>query len=280
MPYHNAKLYKKKVGRPRKGYTKTGAKRGRPPKGSATSVPQSVKTFVKRAIDRNVENKTKNYFNTGALIYPSSSANMVASIVPVSPYASYLEMSQGTGQGNRVGNAIYIKRLWLKGTIFPRPYDATSNPSPEPSRVIFWFFYDKTATTTIPAPGSDFLQQGNSTVALQNQLSDCWCPINTDKYRLLAKRVFKLGFANNGGTGNSAANQSFANNDFKLNHDFTINLTDKCIRKVRYNDNNTTPSTRGLYWMYTVVSSTGGGYGASRIPAEMEYSLNVSYEDA
>jgi len=274
-----AAIYKKGKkrgpGRPKKGYTKTGKKMGRPKSVS------SIKKIVKKEISRNVENKTQNYFNTLANIYPSNSASFIGSVIPVSPYTGYLATVQGTGQGARIGNAIKLKSLSLRGTLFPLPYNATTNPTPTPSKVIFWFFYDRANPTAIPdITTANFLQQGNSSVPLQNSISDAWCPVNNDRYRLLTKRVYKLGFANAGGTGTQASYQSFANNDFKYNIDFKINLLKHVVKSIKYNDNTSAPTNRGLYWMFTIVAANGGNYAASYVPAAMEYSLNMQYEDA
>jgi len=253
------------------------SKRASRPK--ATSVKTLTK-IVKATIARNVENKVRNYFSTSSFIYPSNSANFASSIVPVSPYASYLNLNQGTGQGERIGNSIKVTKLTLKGTIFPRGYNVTNNPTPTPVQVIFWLLYDKQNTTVISTPDSSFLQQNNSTVALQNQLSDCWCPVNSDRWVVKAKKIFKLGFSQASGTGTSATNQSYSNNDFKYNQNFSMDLTKHIVKNVKFNDNNSTPTTRGLFWVFTAVNANGGSIASTVIPCDMQYSMDLSYEDA
>jgi len=273
MPFANAKLYKKKSGRPKKGYSKTGSKKGRP-------TVAAVKTIVKKAIARNVENKTNNYLSTGTSIYPSNSASFLSSIIPLSPYPAFIDIDQGPAQGERIGNKIKIKSLRLKGVMYPRGYSATNNLTPQPVQVIFWLLYDKQNSTIIPAPGADFLQFGNASIALQNDLVDCWAPVNTDRYRVLKKKVFKLGFADYSGTGTNVVSQSYTNNDFSLNKTFSINLTDYVIENVKFNDNNTSPTTRGLFWMFTAVNALGTNMSATTIPASMQWNLSCDYEDA
>lgn len=240
----------------------------------------TVKKIVKKAIANNVENKTTQYYNTGADIYPSSNASFLGSILPVSPYASYLGITQGTNQQSRVGNRIKIRNCWIQGTIHAKPYNATTNPTPAPLHVIMWVLYDKTAPTSIPGPTTDFLQLGSSTSALQNDLMDQWAPVNTDKYRVLTKRIFKIGYAENTGTGSVVGQAYLANNDFKFSQNFKIYLTKYLVKNVRYNDNNATPTTRGLFLMTTVVQANGTNYNTSVVPAEMQYVMNLDYEDA
>jgi len=240
----------------------------------------AIKSMIKRELARNIENKTFQYYNTGQNIYPSNHSSFLASIIPLSPYASYLAIQQSVTQQGRIGNRLKIKKLTFKGTIHANKYDITTNATPAPMHIIFWILLDKTAPTTIPAPTSDFLQLGSSTVSLQNDLMDQWAPVNTDKYRVFAKRLFKIGYSENVGTG-GVPNQSYlANNDFKFSQNFSIDVTKYLVKNVNYNDNNATPSTRGLYLMATVVQANGANFSSTTEPAQMQYVLNLDYEDA
>lgn len=245
---------------------------------TATST-KMVKSIVKREIARQAEDKEFEFADLSQVIYPSSSAGFVNSTFAVSPYTGALAIAQGTGQGQRIGNKIKIKKISLKGTIWPEPYNVTTNPNPQPVYVIFWLFYDKEAPVNVPSIGSQFLQFGNSAIGLQNQIIDTFAPINTDKYRLLTKRVFKVGNSGFTGTGTNPVYQSFANNDFKLNNNFSIDLKKYCVENVTYNDTGTTPTTRGLYWAFTCVAANGGAIPAAQVPAQMAYQLHMTYED-
>jgi len=274
------------------GYRKTSYRKKTPTKSSKSSYKRSyssykrkptvttVKKIVKSSIARSEEKKCVQYQSTGSNIYPSNHASFAGSIVPVSPYSSFLSVQQGTNQGTRIGNRISIRSCKLKGTILPAPYNVTTNPNPCPQQVIFWLIYDKTDNTAIPAPTTDFFQQGSTTIGFQNALSDCWQSVNTDKFRVLTKRIFKIGYATSGGTGISVASQSFTNNDFKLNQNFSIDLTKYLIKHVRYNDNNAVPNTRGLFWMFTAVAANGGANASTLIPCTMQYAMDLQYTDA
>lgn len=276
MPFTNAKLYKKGPGRPRKGYTKLGKKKGR------ASVPKLVKEFVKASISRKQENKTQEFYDASVALSRYGHANFIATnIRPVSPFGSNLSIIQGTSQGARIGNQITCKRLMFRGTIIPNTYNVTTNPVPKPQMVVMWILYDREVPTTDPVIGTDFLQLGGSTQALTNTLTDVTAPLNNDRYRLLTKRVFKVGYASYGGTGTQAAAQSFTNNDYKLNCMFRINLTKYMIKKIKFNDNNATPTSRGLFYVIQPVNADGSlGTAATDIPCYLSYTLEIDYEDA
>lgn len=244
------------------------------------SSTKMIKTEVKKQIALKLENKNVQYFSTGTFIYPSVNANWTSSHIPLSPYGSYLSLNQGVGNGTRVGNEIIIKKLIFQGNLYQLPYNATSNPTPFPCHVKFWIMYDKTNPDAVPNPQSDFLQNGNSTTPLFNDLVDLWAPVNAEKYRVLATKEFKIGYAGNTGSGLVAGQAYGANNDYKFNQKFKFDLTKHVVKRVKYNDNNASPTTRGLYLVATVVQANGSQYSNVTIPVEMQYVLNMEYEDA
>lgn len=147
-------------------------------------------------------------------------------------------------------------------------------------QVKFWFFYDKEFPTSVPVPTSDLFQFGNTVVGPSNDLTDMFAPINADKYRVLGTRTFKVGQAINNGSGALPTLSYNANNDFKLNCNFSIDLTKMVPKMYTFRDNNSEPTTRGLYWLATVVSGTGSQYPPTAVPARMSYIHNCVYEDA
>lgn len=148
-----------------------------------------------------------------------------------------------------------------------------------PLQVKFWFFYDKEFPTQVPNPVSDLFQFGGAASPMQNDLVDLWAPINTDKYRVLKSRIFKLGNAEFATTGSAPTFGNFTNNDFKFNHSFSFDLT-KYVPKVQvFRDNNSAPTSRGLYFMATCVSSSGSLLAGGVVPCQISYVLNYEFTD-
>jgi len=242
-----------------------------------------LKKLVRREIARNVENKTKQSYVITKTIVPSSSVNAQDNVIELGPTVG-LVIEQGVGQGQRIGNRIKTKKLVWKGTMVPTPYNATTNGIPVPQQVKIWIFYDRTDPNAEPQPATNFFQDGNSSRGFLNDLADLWAPINTDRYRILASKTFKIGYADySGQTTNAAAtsgNQYFANNDFKLNANFSFNLTKHYPKNVRFDDNNGVPTTRGLFAMFHTVTADGTAFPSGSIPLGVQYVQNYVYEDA
>lgn len=240
------------------------------------------KTFakaVKKIISRQAENKTQQAYQPNYPIYNKTHANFALSMFPVCPYSTSLQIDQGVSQSQRIGNRIKIKNLVFDCTVYPKPYNASTNINPQPYVVKFWFYYDKTNPNSLVGPDSSFLQLGGTAQALTGNLIDASAPVNTDRWRILTTRTIKVGYSAVTGTGSSTGNEFFQNNDFKLNSRFKINLTKYLVKNVKYNDTNSVPTTRGLFCIAEAIDGVGGGTSASTIPCEMFYTLNMSYED-
>lgn len=276
-------MYRKKT--TRRSYKKKAYKR----KSYARKAPakkSSLKKMVKREIARNIEDKTFQVFNDAHDILPSNSGGFDATIIPVTPFSgAYLTITQGVGQGQRIGNRIKIKKLKFSAIVYPQGYNVTTNPTPAPCQIKFWFFYDKEEPQTVPTPqtNGDFLQYGNTSIGFGNRLFDHLAPYNQDRYRVLCTRTVKVGYAEYGGTGATGSiptQGNLANNDFKLNAKVVVDLTPYCVKNVIFRDTAATPTTRGIYMMAEPVYANGSAIAAATIPCRMNWLQEIVYEDA
>lgn len=269
MAYKRKRSFKKKTYK-RKSYAK-----------KAKRVP-AIKRMVRREIARNVENKYANTVNTGHNNVPSNAATAASLVVPITPAATGLTIFQGTTQGTRIGNSIKIKKLTIKGTIQPLPYNAATNTFPQPLEVMMFIFYDKQNPTVTPDPfaPNDFYQFGGTSADFRNDLVDCWADINTDRWRVVYRRNFKVGYSAYNGTGINAGEQGYSNNDFKLNQNFTVDCTKWAVKRVKFNDNNADPTTRGLWCMWVPINANGLAIPATEIASRVQFSVDMQYEDA
>jgi len=262
----------------RKSFRKKTIPKRRPKKGVKKV---SIKKMIKKEIARTVENKTLQAYNIGQSIRSVIHANFPQQIIQVSPGAALLPISQGVGQGNRVGNVINLKKLRIKGTIVPQAYSAGVLPVPTPSQIAIYVFADKLSEpNAILSTPTDFFQAGNSTRGFANDLVDQWSQVNTDRYQVFYKKSFKVGFANYNGTGAFPDAQFYSNNDFKLNQNFSIDLMPGAIKRVKYNDASTDPICRSLYLMFVPSRADGGAYSSSETAAGVQWTLDMVYEDA
>lgn len=265
-------------------YKKRPTKKRRAPKRRLYKRKRSLKAMVQRVINRNLEVKSAQYYNDAHFLYPvANSAQFLDNIIELGPNGVDITVAQGTGQGARIGNTVRTKRLTFRGTLIPLPYNVVSNTTPIPYQVKIWIFYDKSNPTATPDPRTDFFQYGNSQRAFQGQLTDLWAPINTDRYAVLAVKTFKLGFALNATTAapsSAITGGAQPNNDFKMNANFSFDLTKHYPKIVKFDDTLNAPMTRSLYAIFEYVPADGTQLASGVIGCSVEYMLDYKFTDA
>lgn len=238
---------------------------------------KAVSAMVKKAVLKLAE--TKSYqasVNTNLGGYNATSWNTFC-LRPITPNSSLINIIGGTGQADRIGNKIRTKKVTLDVALYSKPYDVSTNPNPQPCEVIMWFFGIKEQTTT-PTDLSGFFQNGNTTSDPSGSLVDGIKTINTDKYIVYKKVIKKLGYSSYSGTGVSVASQSYNNNDYKINHNFRVDLTKYCPSTVTWSDSNN-PYTKAVFWAVDCVPVNGATFGVTTLPAQAYFNLNYEFTD-
>jgi len=269
MAYKKRRSYKKRPMRKRKSFARKG----------------SIKKVVRRELSRVAEVKTLSHNVLNAVL--SSSADSVNANIQNTFELGFdgvnIACSQGTGQGNRIGNRVILKNGTFKGCLVPLPYHATTNPVPRPVIVKMVMYYDRSDPLGVPQPFSTgtaaFFQNGNTNQPFLNDLADTWSDINKDRYRVFATKVFKLGAAAYTGSGNSPDNQGFINNDFKYNGNFKIDFTKMIPKVVQFNDNSAIPTSRSIYCTFFYCLADGQNAGGAWRMVGLQWTSQVKFTD-
>lgn len=245
------------------------------------AVPTAVKTYVKKQIHGQIENKSIQLQFTSSLYGVNGSPTLNA--VPLSPYSGFLAITQGVGPNARTGNIIKTRRLMFRYVLRPLSYDAVINTIPQPYEIQMIFCRVKSDPTSVPvsAEVNQLFQLNNSALGPQGTLEDLCMPFNTDYFQVFKVVRHKLGYADNVGTGQQANAQYFANNDFKMNVVRSINLTKYMPKTVKFNDNSATPTSKGVFLMINVIpAGQSSAIGATQLPVRIHSYLDYQYEDA
>lgn len=243
----------------------------------------AMRRLIQSEIAREIENKDTQYYNLTKSLVGVASPTFQDNIIQLGPNNNGSEsmvIQQGVGVNSRVGNKIKTKYLMMKGSIVPLPYQAVTNLGPAPVMVRMVIMYDRTNPTQEPQPATNMFQQSGANTGFFNDLTDLWRPYNTDRYRILTTRTFKLGYASNAGTGAQPGFQNLANNDFKMVANFKINLTKYYPKHVKFDENATEPTTRGLWCLFYYVAASGNPIPADQAMVNVQWMVNYQYEDA
>jgi len=225
-------------------------KNARKPRAKRAAKPTFDKR-VKAVISRMAENKIQNYRGTVGL-RAQTATSWDTTIVPCTPFTAFLSIPQGTGQSERVGNTIRVKKLKFSGVLRPYPYNAATNPTPAPLIVKMLWMTRKSNPMEIYTNVSDLLQYGTTSEGPGTALQNLHRPINLDEWTVHTQRIYKVGYAAYAGIGNDTNAQFFENNDYKLNQFVNVDLTKYCVKNIKFDDNSVTPSTR-IICMYAMV---------------------------
>jgi len=189
-------------------------------------------------------------------------------------------ITHGTGPSGRIGNRIMMKSVKFSYSFCPNPQNVSGVAIPTIVRMVF--YYDRQDPLSLPTPytNANFFDLNNASQQFTGTYTDMVRTFNTDRYRICKVRTLKVGFANNQGSSGSGTNQYFANNDFKLNHRGTIDLTKYIIKNQKFNDNLGFSQNRKLYCLVYITITNSAVFGASNLPVNMTHQTVYKWTDA
>lgn len=258
------------------------------------------KRKVQRIVNKNLETKVINYRANDKNLLNVASADWVGTVLNMIPGGTggnnMFTISQGDGQGQRTGNQITPKGLYLRGIIRVAPgYDPVLNYNPCPMYVTMYVARLKqhlsdSSTELETVIDNTVFQNGSTSLGMSGLPNDLLNTFNSDQITLLYKRVFKVGYAQyvSGFGVNAPANvyQQFANNDFKLMRMFKINLSKLLPKKMKFNDSTDICTNTRKLWLFfcvtredNIINQTSTGSYTGPVPAECELSADFYYKD-
>lgn len=153
-------------------------------------------------------------------------------------------IGQGVGNAQRVGNKIKVKSWVIKGLIQPLPYTEASTVigNSQIGYVTVYLGRLQSGGGAVAEGLDGLFQQGNTSITPTGLSLESLYAINTDRYKVYAKKTFKMGqqFST---TPNVPGNVHGENNDFSLTAKFTFDVTKYVFknRHIMYDDTNTVP---------------------------------------
>lgn len=273
-----------------KTYTTKGSvtvKKAKKPKVSAV-----VKTYVKKAISSNLENKNNFLYNSSPEImwnYTNNSASFIADncflLIPGGApglSGNFITIAQSVGQGGRIGNKVTVKKYTFSAVIYPVPYTATETPAPYPQDVRVMIFKMRGNNAISTELSSDFFQDGGSGYGLGGRLQDMVSKPNLDTKIMYRDFMIKVGPAiQSTAAGGSVVNYLGSNNDYKFNQVVKIDLSKYVPKHFLFDDTSGAATADQVYLVFQPVNADG-----SVAPAALDYQLNyywnlsLDYEDA
>lgn len=233
-------------------------------------VSKSVKTYVKKVLASNAENKyAMNPFSSNVAI--TAASGTLPTFWDLTPL-----LTQGTSVSTRIGNKVRVRAAYLNWRcVFPMTgLDATDIPM----NVYFMIARPRQSQNTVTTTETDQLFfSGNSLTSNfdSGDAQSSWFIPNKEFWdiRYWTRRPLKLA-----PSGNSASPPS-ANNDFKLEYQGVVNMKKIYNKILRFNNTSSTAQGSSWYciWFVQKIDLTISTVGWN--PPFVTGQVNLLYED-
>ena len=243
-------------------------------KKKTSKVPESVKSYVKQTINRKVETKQKNVaiatgapVGGGGLAYAggATTGGFISNEV-----LNTLNIIQGTGRSDRIGNRIRPRRLQIRGTI-----NSQQSSSNLEGFDLHMFVYKQIQNQSTIAP-SGLMNNGNTSVDFDGTQLVSMYPFNKSKFKIFKHRVFRMGTA--ASVTSATTTTDGANN---LNATYRrFNSTIKLPKVLKYNNVSGDPTNEMLYVGFAYVNMNGVVDAFAINRAKINCEALITYEDA
>lgn len=256
--------------RSRRPSNKTTRKR----RSTTKKVSSAVKTYVKRTIHKNIENKLWITYGLNQTLVTASGGNPIAiNVVPFPP------QSTTTTQSTRIGNAIKVVKGYIRGHVNLLPYNATTNPYVGPVYIKMWLCSNKTINTSAISAtncSADFFEVNGGTTGFQGNMLDMEFSNNRDNWIIYKTKTFELGTT--AVAGFASANSAAWNDNSRFSKPFYFSFGRHMKRQIKFVDSSTTPTNINMFLIMQAVYADGSSSSVNS--AEYHYSTRVEYEDA
>jgi len=244
------------------------------------TVPLAVKNYVKKTVANNVENKMCNANYAG--LFGNATSNPSLYSYPMTPYTGYMTIGQGVQQNQRIGNSVKVKRAVLRYILRPNGYNVSTNPFPAPVVVDMFLGRTRICPGDQPIAGDmiTLFQNGNTSFGPVGNLNDLISETNKDYWTIKKRWQHKIGFADSSGSGSTASQQYFANNDFKMNVIQRLDITKHYPKILKFNDGTNQVQGPGLFFFYQCLNASGDTNASTVLPCHITFWIDVQYEDA
>jgi len=126
-----------------------------------------------------------------------------------------------------------------------------------------------------------FFANGNTSIGFLGTLYDLVTPHNKDVVNVHYQRTFKLGHSSYVGvTGGSSATDPKSDNDYKLNHKFTLDITKYLPKRMYFNDTDNGTTSKQVYCVFEAVYYNGSNMTAATSPCGFIGGIDLHYQDS
>lgn len=252
---------------------------------------KNIVRIVKSVVSRNVETKKTTVAQAVAPVCQINLTGQVNWYALGNWHTNVWRILQGSGQSQRVGNHLKMKRWIIKGQIQPNFPGIAFTENLYVARsyqgYLTIFFGRRNDTGAVDGSLFQLLDNGSSSIAPAGTSTEMMLPINKEVYKVYWKKTFKMGAS----YGPNASLQQSPNNDFALTRTFGFDVCKHIFknRVLKYNDGDQFTTDRDLQrvavwaiWRPAIgsIANPNIGVGTTNSFYDINLTSYGEYEDA
>lgn len=230
---------------------------------------------VKSAMVQMAEKKHIQYaVQTNVFGYNAAAQGLLQ--LQLTPTAASLNIAQGLGEADRIGDKVRVKKVTLKYVISAGPLDATYNAVPAPQDVRCLITWNKQSKVLSP-PAANFFDAGDSSAAPTSNMLDMIQSPNSEYVGVHADWTHKVGVQT------YPHPNTTDNNDYKLNVIKSLDITKFYPKVLTWNDTATVIMEQSKWLTLLVAPANLSAIDTSGTttfkPLFMNYVIDLSFTD-
>lgn len=248
-------------------------------KGSKKEVNEATKKYVKKQLDKNIEDKMYMADLVGAVSGDSSLILTPSSSTLPQYYQLIPSIAQGDGLQQRSGTRVKLKKCVLDCQLLLSEAARTAGVD-TPMNIYYFILQDRDTPATLSASDLNqlFYYTGGTTQFLSGSGWATTHQINDDYFKVIKtnypNKPIKLGYASYDNTGINS------NNDYKSNVHFKIDYTRQVEKVLRFNNQSSTCLNHNWYLCVYVQKQGLNTTTVNWDAPQLYVSQLIKYEDA
>lgn len=253
--------YKRRATRGKRVGRKTGKRLTKP-----------IKQYIKKTVANQGELKQA---------FKQNVNNDIITLANTTPTAISLlpEPSQGTGDSDRIGAYINMRKVIVRGFVNLKAYNSgdTTPVSPGPFLVRAWVLSAKNIQTNVfsnTLAATSFFEFNNTSQAPTSNMNNMLYTVNKKLFTVHKTKSWKLGAAST----SSVNNPSFYYDNSPMSAPFYFDCS-KFVHKLKFDEGQTWATNANLFLVWMVCRADGAASNTVA-PIEYHYTLQTAYTDA
>lgn len=238
----------------------------------------NIRRIARRELRRQIEDKEQRFNSEGFFYNYMGTASWESGNIYDVNYHIGQNITQGTGQGQRIGNKIRVTKYNIKYRFWANTPNFLNN-----CYLKLFIVSDKRNPNTCTVGdistavlNGPWFNNGSGSTGMTQKVYDTMMPVDRDRWRVHKQRMWKIGVSSNP----QGAVTGYGNNDFKYSGVLNINLSKFMPKVLQFLDTSTTINSRNTFLVFQVVKADNTIDAVNTAHLAWSRVVEMKFEDA